>query len=107
MNLKVRRQLNCKTWIEAEFTDEKDLKEAILKATPFLEMPEFCEKCKSTNLVFHARNTKGGEFIYPEVLCLACKCKKPMGEYKNPKGALFFKQWEDPYKGDKADENND
>lgn len=99
MNLKVRKTLNATTTIEVEFTDEKDLKEAILKATPFMEIPSKCGKCGSSNVVFQARNTKGGEYIYPEVYCFDCKCKKTMGEYKNPKGVLFFKQWEDAYQG--------
>jgi DNA-directed RNA polymerase subunit RPC12/RpoP len=99
MNLRVIKQLNKTTRLEIEFTDERDLKEALLKATPFMQIPYKCGKCGSDNVVFQARRTKEGDYIYPEVFCFDCRAKRPMGEYKNPKGALFFKKWEDPFNG--------
>lgn len=100
MNVKVLKRINPTTQIEVEFTDERDVKEAVLKATPFLQIPTKCGHCGSDNISFGARNTKGGEFIYVEVYCYDCRWRKPTGEYKSPKGAIFFKKWEAPYGGE-------
>ena len=97
MNVKVVKKINPTTQIQIEFTEERDLKEAMLKASPFINMHTTCGKCHGDNLSLRARNTKGGEFIYIEQVCLDCRAQRSMGEYKSPKGALFFKQWQDPY----------
>ena len=97
MEIKVIKTVNSTTRLEISFPDEKDIKEAILKITPFMQLHYRCGKCNSENVIFQARNTKGGEFIYPEQYCFDCKARRPMGEYKTPKGVLFFKKWEDPY----------
>lgn len=101
MDLKVVKQVNSTTRIELNLTDERDLKEAILKASWLIELPYKCGQpnCGSKNIKFSARlcKTEKGDFIYPEIYCFDCRSKKPMGEYQTPKGALFFKKWEDPY----------
>ena len=94
MEVSVSKRLNDKTSITVKFDDEKDLKEAFLKLTPFLQMSGRCGLCKKENVTIQARKTKdkeGDEFIYLELYCKDCHAKQGFGEYKQPKGALFIK----------------
>jgi hypothetical protein len=81
-----------------EFDNERDLKEAIIKATPFMEMSGKCGKCGSEDVYLKGRPVKGG-FQYVELYCRKCHCKQGFGEYKDVKGALFLKEWTDAYTG--------
>ena len=77
-------------------TDGKDLKEDIVKATWLLNAPNKCGVCGSANIFLQGRVTKdkeGEEFIYTEFKCKDCWAGATLGEYKNPKGALFVKKW--------------
>jgi hypothetical protein len=98
MEVSVNKRLNETTSITIKLDDEKDLKEAFLKLTPFLQMNGKCGLCNSDNISIQARKTKdkeGDEFIYLELYCKKCHAKQGFGEYKQPKGALFLKGgWE-------------
>jgi hypothetical protein len=94
MKIGIRKKVNPTTELFIEFDEERDLKEAILKATPFINLPSTCGLCHSDNISLQARKTKddkGQEFIYVEAFCKACFAKKSFGEYVQPKGALFLK----------------
>ncbi len=94
MKIGIKKKLNATTELSIEFDEERDLKEAILKATPFINLPSSCGLCHSENISLQARKTKddkGQEFIYVEAFCKACFAKKNFGEYLQPKGALFLK----------------
>jgi DNA-directed RNA polymerase subunit RPC12/RpoP len=100
MEFKVVKQINKTTRIELNLTDERDIKEAILKVGWLLEMPYKCGKCGSENIKFSARKASKDktEYVFPEIYCFDCKAKRPMGEYDGVgKGGIFFKKWEDPY----------
>ncbi len=94
MKIGIRKKINATTELNIEFDDERDLKESLLKITPFLNLPQSCGLCKSSNISLQARKTKddkGQEFIYVEAFCKDCFAKKSFGEYVQPKGALFLK----------------
>jgi hypothetical protein len=99
MDLKVVKQINKNTRLEFNFTDEDDMKEALVKAQFAMEIPYVCGACGSEKIkpVSVRRATakegehKGEEFIYVESYCFDCCAKRSSGEYKNPKGAMFWK----------------
>jgi len=94
MEVKVIKKLNPTTNVEFLF-EGKDLKEAILMATPILELQGTCGKCGSDNLTLRTRLVKDGEFEYLEFACQECRAKQGFGEYKKVKGAYFLKnEWE-------------
>jgi hypothetical protein len=96
VDIRVVRILNQDTRIEINFTDERDLKEALVKASAFINLDDTCGCCGSKNISLQARPTKEG-FTYVELVCKeqGCWAKKSFGEYKEPKGALFLKgKWE-------------
>ncbi len=97
MEITVTRKLANGVTFQIKLDNERDLKEAIVKATPFIEFSGKCGKCGKENVIIKGRPTKEG-FIYIEVFCRDCKAKQPFGEYKEPKGALFLKAWEDAYR---------
>lgn len=83
---------------EIEFhADGKDIKEAILRSTWLTEAPTVCGLCAADTIYLRARVTKEGEFLYAEYVCKNCGGKAPLGEFKNPKGALFVKKWEEKW----------
>ena len=96
MEISVTKKLNSNTTFTIRLDDEKDLKEAFLKLTPFIQINR-CGACASENISIQARKTKdktGDEFIYLELYCKDCMAKRGFGEYKQPKGALFSKgEW--------------
>ena len=96
MELQVTKKLNASTTFSIKLTDERDLKEALLKLTPFIQIDK-CGLCKSEEIIIQARktkDTKGGEFIYAELVCKKCRAKRNFGEYLQPKGTLFLKgEW--------------
>ena len=103
MDLKVVKQINKNTRIEFTFTDEEDMKEALTKAQFVMEIPYVCGACSSNNIrplsvrraVAKQGKNAGEEFIYIESYCFDCHAKRSSGEYKNPKGAMFWKgKWE-------------
>ena len=94
MDLTVRKQINSTTEIEVKFKDERDLKEAILKATPFMQASGQCGLCNSTNIGLQGRVTKEEGYLYAEFYCKDCGARQSFGEYKAVKGALFLKRWE-------------
>lgn len=102
MKLTITRKLNPTTNFSIEFDNERDLKEAIIKATPFMEFSGKCGKCGSDDIYIKGRPVTGG-FQYVEIYCRKCHAKQPMGDYKDIKGALFLKQWEEPYSGQKKE----
>ena len=74
--------------------DERQDKEALLKATFFLA-PDVCGLCvQPTNVIWEGRRTKGdtGTFTYISRRCLKCTAQSTMGEYKD--GGFFWKKWE-------------
>jgi len=96
MELELTKKINPTTNLKIRI-DEKDLKEAFLKLTPFMQISGKCGLCKSENVSIQARKTKdkeGDEFIYLEVYCKDCRARQNIGEYKSPKGCLFLKKWE-------------
>ncbi len=97
MEVSVTKKISPTAEITIKFDDERDLKEAFLKATPFLQI-DTCSKSGNDNIIIQARKTKddkGAEFIYLELYCKTCHDKKSFGEYLSPKGALFLKgDWE-------------
>ena len=103
MELSVTKQINHTTTLTVKFDNERDLKEALVKATWLMQISGVCGKCKSQNISLQGRVTKEGEFLYAEVYCKDCRAKQPLGEYKTPKGALFLKAWEDPYQKPNGD----
>src|SRR3990167_6620737 len=93
MELQVTKKLNASTTFSIKLTDGGDLKEALLKLTPFMQIDR-CGLCKSEEITIQARKTKdkkGAEFIYAELVCKKCNAKRNFGEYLQPKGALFLK----------------
>ncbi len=99
MNLKVTKALSKTLKIEIDFTDERDLKEALLKATPFMQIPYKCGLCESERITLQAKTDSNNEYIFPQMYCFECGATKPMGERKSPKGALFWKKWEPKFEG--------
>ena len=83
--------------VEIKYSVEgKDLKEDILKLSWLTNAPDKCGICSTPDITLQARNTKdkeGEEFIYAEFRCKKCWATATMGEFKNPKGALFIKPW--------------
>ena len=75
-------------------SDGKDLKEDIVKVSWLTNAPTKCGICQGTDIYLQGRVTKEGEYIYAEFVCKECFAKATIGEYKNPKGALFVKKWE-------------
>jgi len=95
MEITVSKKINPTTQISIKFDEETDLKEALLKATPFMQMSGTCGACGDDKVILQARQTKDGKYIYVELYCPKCKAKQQFGEYKQPKGALFLKgKWE-------------
>jgi len=83
--------------VEINFTsDGKDLKEDLVRISWLTTSPDKCGVCGSPEIMLQGRLTKdkeGEEFIYCEFKCKKCYASATMGEYKNPKGALFVKKW--------------
>jgi len=95
MDITVTKKINCTTQLTIKFDGEQDLKEALLKATPFMQLKAVCGICQNDkDIELRARQTKDGQYIYVELYCPKCKSKQEFGEYKQPKGALFLKKWE-------------
>lgn len=97
MEIIVKKQIG-KSQLEVK-VDEKDEKDAIAKATFFMQ-PDYCGLCKDTNIVWNSNKaqTDDGTFTYIKRKCLKCGASSTAGEYKT--GGLFWKQWE-IYEGDK------
>ena len=95
MDLKVIKQVSKSIRVEANFTDERDIKEALLKLKFFKDIPYVCGICHSENIdPLNIRKVKvkegknaGQEFMYVEAYCFDCKAKRQTG------GALFWKKW--------------
>ena len=94
MEITVTKKINCTTQLSIKFDGEKDLKEALLKATPFMQLEGTCGICGDDKVKLQARQTKDGQYIYVELYCPKCKARQSFGEYKSPKGTLFLKKWE-------------
>jgi len=94
MEITVTKKINCTTQLSIKFDGEKDLKEALLKATPFMQLEGACGICGDDKVKLQARQTKDGQYIYVELYCPKCKARQSFGEYKSPKGTLFLKKWE-------------
>lgn len=94
MEITVNKKINCTTQLSIKFDGEKDLKEALLKATPFMQLEGICGICGDDKIKLQARQTKDGQYIYVELYCPKCKARQSFGEYKSPKGTLFLKKWE-------------
>jgi hypothetical protein len=101
--LEITKVLNMATSVKFTITG-RDLKEELLMAEPIINMPTKCGICGNTAYL-HTRQTKEGEYIYIESRCSNkdCKAKANMGEYKSPKGAMFWKKFE-VYKPEAAKE---
>lgn len=98
MDIKVLVQLDQNKTLECKPTEGKDTKEKFLELEFITGFARQCGKCGSKNIKpISARRTKDGEFIYLESYCFDCRAFRPSGEYKSPKGVLFWKQWQDPY----------
>jgi hypothetical protein len=96
MIISLTKKINSNTQIRIDLDDEKDMKEAFLKLTPFMQMSGVCGLCQS-EVSIQARKTRdkdGDEYIYLELYCKKCHARQNFGEYKQPKGALFLKKWE-------------
>lgn len=93
MELIVNKKLNATTSICIKFDGERDVKDALLKATPFMQMKMRCGFCNSDDVELQARQTKDSKFIYVELACRKCNAKLQFGEYNLPRGALYLKQW--------------
>jgi hypothetical protein len=93
MKIKVTKQINATT--SAEFLIEgTDLRDTLLKATPFLTLPDSCGECQSKDIVLEARVSKDKQYIFPQVSCTRCKARMAFGEYKGLNSTFFLKQWE-------------
>ncbi len=93
MDITVTKRINPTTQITIKFDGERDLKEAVLKATPFMQLSEKCGCCGSDDITLQARPTHNSEFTYLEMTCRKCHAQQSFGEYKTPKGAFFLKPW--------------
>jgi len=93
MEIIVHKKINPTTQISIKFDGERDIKEALLKATPFMGLKGECGLCHSDQVDLQARQTKNGQYIYIEMVCRKCGAQQQFGEYKTPKGALFLKRW--------------
>lgn len=94
MEVIVTKKVNATTTLTIKFDEERDLKEALLKATPFMQLKGVCGSCGDDKVDLQARQTKDGQYIYVELVCQKCRARQTFGEYKTPKGALFLKKWE-------------
>jgi len=77
-------------------SDGKDLKEDIVRISWLTNAPTKCGICDSPDIFLEGRVTKsheGEEFVYTDFKCRKCWSTATLGEYKNPKGALFLKKW--------------
>jgi len=92
--LEITKVLNMSTTVKFTISG-RDLKEEMLMAEPIINMPTKCGLCGHAAYL-HTRQTKEGEFIYIESRCVndQCRAKANMGEYKSPKGAMFWKKFE-------------
>lgn len=91
MEIKVQKKIG--TSVLDITIDEKDEREALAKATFYLQ-PDYCGLCKGTNIVWQSNKAKtdDGIFTYVKRICLSCKAVSTAGEYKT--GGLFWKNWE-------------
>ncbi len=94
MDICVTKKLNATTQLTIKFDGERDIKEALLKATPFMQLRGTCGLCGKDNTEFRARQTPDGKYIYIEQACLDCGAQQTFGEYKAPKGAFYLKKWQ-------------
>jgi hypothetical protein len=79
--------------LQIRFNEGDDLREALIRATPFINLDTECGCCGSNDLSIQARITKEG-FHYVEQICKQCWARRAFGEYKEPKGAFFIKgEW--------------
>lgn len=77
-------------------SDGKDLKEDLIRISWLSNAPDKCGICGSEEIFLEGRVTKdkeGEEFNYADFKCRKCFASATLGEYKNPKGALFLKKW--------------
>lgn len=77
-------------------SDGKDLKEDIVRVTWLTNAPNKCGICESPDIFLEGRITKDKEeeeFVYANFKCKKCWSTATLGEFKNPKGALFIKKW--------------
>lgn len=92
---------------EVAFTsDGKDLKEDLVRISWLTSAPDKCGVCGSPDIMLEGRITKDGkgeEFTYADFRCRKCYASATLGEYKNPKGALFLKKWVEYVKTEKRE----
>ena len=99
MNVKLRVSINKNCELTIELPEERDLKEALLKVSPFMWLPRKCGMCQSERVGLQTKTDKKSEYIFVAVRCSDCGAEAQFGERKNPKGALFLKKWEEAYGG--------
>lgn len=99
MNVKLRVSINKNCELTIELPEERDLKEALLKVSPFMWLPKKCGICQSEKVGLSTKTDKKSEYIFVSVRCFDCGAEAQFGERKNPKGALFLKQWAEAYGG--------
>lgn len=99
MNVKLRVSINKNCELTIELPEERDLKEALLKISPFMWLPRKCGMCQSERVGLQTKTDKNSEYIFVAVSCADCGAEAQFGERKNPKGALFLKKWKEAYGG--------
>jgi hypothetical protein len=98
-SVKVIKQINATTTIEASFED-RSIKDSLKKASWLINLGSVCGKCQgpTTLVAREVKDDNGKLFVFVENTCQVCHHKQMAGEFVS--GGLFMKpEWKAPFKG--------
>lgn len=98
MQIKIKRMINKITQIEV-IAEAANLEKCIFQVAPIINAPKECGLCKSAEITIESKVAKkdGELYQYISYLCSSCGAKQMWGQYKQPQGCYFLKDWVEKY----------